>query len=884
VKRYTILLLLILAAFFLRVWQLPQIPPGLWYDEAYNALDAVWMAETKHYPVFFVGNNGREPMWHYLVMLSTSLLGNTPFAVRWVGTLAGVLTVPIIYCFAFSLLRPFSQNKRHRHWLALTAAGWLTVSWWHLLNSRSGYRPVLLPLLLMLSLYFFWRGWELRDSSYVSRITYHVSRLTYHVSRITFYFILAGLFLGLSQYTYLPARLAPLIFVGFAVLWSFQTWRVKTRRVKNGNIKQLWLGLLVTLLVATLICAPLGLFYLNNPETFSSRTGDVVFAPKTFGEVTVHLLQGVSLFLGAGHELYRHHLPGRAMLGWLEIPFFWVGLISLLRPARLRRPETQLILLGFVVMWLPALLAFPPVHSLRPIGLLPFYYLIVTLGLSQLARITYHVSRITYHVLRNKRVDRYDRIALRPTPYVLPLAFTVFITLNGLFNVYDYFQKWADHPETYKEFNTPLVDLTHYLAELTQTRDVIIPFHLYVHPTTRYLLWHTFPEQAGPPPLTQRPVEMLLLPDPFQVLYVGNIPQSSALVLLTRDATGQGAAYVSRSPRATEQTAINDGLASLQTQLRPFRDKLGRAVAHLVLLPDQGDQPSPKAQISNLFDLTPLRTIDLNWADIVRLEGYDVTPQLAQPGQPITLNFYWHSLTDKTFEHRLFLQLLDSAGNPINQWEGDAFREDMYRWRPDGILTTQHTLWPGPDVDPGPYLVRLGFFDEVSGERLPLQEEAGPTSIDQVQLGLFYVSLDDTDPRQPTTPLSAAFADSIELIGFTLTPYSLLPTPYSTLPVTIHWQTIQPTDKPYTVFLQLLNEQGEVISGWDRQPFDGLYPTNLWSPGEIIADTFHLPLPEAGLPSGKYRLITGFYDFDTGQRLPVVDGGDFAELGEFVVD
>jgi hypothetical protein len=101
--------------------------------------------------------------------------------------------------------------------------------------------------------------------------------------------------------------------------------------------------------------------------------------------------------------------------------------------------------------------------------------------------------------------------------------------------------------------------------------------------------------------------------------------------------------------------------------------------------------------------------------------------------------------------------------------------------------------------------------------------------------------------------------------------------------VTFHWQTLHPTDRPYTVFLQLLNQQGGVVSSWDSQPLNGLYPTNLWSPGEIIADTFSLPLPEAGLPSGSYRLITGFYDVSTGQRLTVAGAGDFAELVEFVL-
>ncbi len=682
-------------------------------------------------------------------------------------------------------------------------------------------------------------------------------------------------------------------------------------------MRSLWLGLLVTACTAVLVFAPLGLFFVYNPGTFFSRTGDVAFSADSPVKVAGHLFQAISLFLGAGHELYRHHLPGRAMLGWLEIPFFWLGLIWLLRPSRLRHPESHLILLGLGVMWLPALLASPPVHSLRPIGLLPFYYLIVTLGLdvvaggkvagsrvagSRVASSRVAGSKVAGSRVASSRVIRSTLHAPRSTLYALRFLLyasrfipIVIIALNGLINTYDYFQRWANHPEMYQEYNGPLVDLSQHLIDLTQTHDVIIPFHLYVHPTTRYLLQSALPEREGPPPVTGRPVEMLLIPSTFQLLYVGNIPESPALVLLTRDTTGQGATYVSRLPRAAEQVAINQLLASLPTQPRPFRDRLDRTVAQFVTLADQNSQP-----IHNLFDFIPLRTINLNWANLARLEGYEVTPELAQPGQAVTLNFYWHSLTDQTFEYRLFLQLIDRTGHPVTQWEGDAFREDMYRWRPAGILPTQHTLWLGPDTPPGPYLVRMGFFDDSSGQRLPVRMgewrmsewrmangsvEDEADTVDQVQLGLFYVSPDGTDPRQPAVPLSANFADAIKLIGVTLPEIenAQLKTQNLKLKIVFHWKVIHPTTKPYTVFLQLLNQQGEVISGWDSQPFNGLYPTNLWSPGERIADTFLLPLPEGGLPPGSYRLITGFYDFDTGQRLPVVGAGDFAEMAEFVV-
>ena len=39
-------------------------------------------------------------------------------------------------------------------------------------------------------------------------------------------------------------------------------------------------------------------------------------------------------------------------------------------------------------------------------------------------------------------------------------------------------------------------------------------------------------------------------------------------------------------------------------------------------------------------------------------------------------------------------------------------------------------------------------------------------------------------------------------------------------------------------------------------------------PGEMVVDQFDVHLPSE-LPPGEYRLVTGMYNFDSGQRLPV---------------
>lgn len=863
-RQRAVLLLVLLVAFFLRVWRLPELPPGLWYDEAYYGMDAAWLARGEEYPVFFVGNNGREPMWLYLLSGAIQMIGQTPFTLRWVAAMAGFVTVAVLYRFALVFLAPFARG-RWRRWLAVAAVAWLAVSWWHLQISRVGLRPVLLPPLLMLGLYFFWRGWRRgRRPDFAA----------------------AGLFLGLVQYTYLPARLAPLILGGFVLLWSLQG---------RASLRWLWLGLLVTALIAVVVFAPLGSFFWQYPAEFSARTGDVVISPAHPAELGRHLLSSLGLFLGAGHELYRHHLPGRAMLGWLEIPFFWLGLAALLLTSRRRQPESQLLLLGLGVMWLPALLASPPVHALRPIGLLPFYYLVVALGSGLAAQRLAAVFAPSFGSVPGTAV----------MPLVAGGALAALIALNGMVNAYDYFWRWAGRPEVYQEYNGPLVDLTRQLIGLTESQDVLVPFHLYVHPTTRYLLGPSFTEVTGPPPALRRPLALLLVPDNFQLLYVGNIPASPAMVLLTRDETGRGYVYVSRPPRSGEQAALDGLLGSLQAQIEPLGDRLGRTVAQLLSLPPAGRQMA-----AALFDPQPLRIVSLAWGaeePLVRLVGYEVTPEVVQPGRPVMINLYWRSLTGRPFDNRLFLQLIDGGGKPVNQWEGMAVQEDMYRWRPDGLLPSRHMLWLGPDTPPGPYLIRLGFFEAESRQRLPVrmdkpeneqmgdddvsgQNGAGEVAVaDQVQLGLFYVTVDGQDPRQPAAPLSATFGDVIQLTGVSL-PLLTTDNPQfiqsPSLPVTFYWQALRPTAKPYTVFLQLLNEQDEVVASWDSQPYAGLYPTQLWSPGEVIVDTFHLPLPVAGLAPGPYRLITGFYDVNSGQRLPVsssAGGDDWVELARFSV-
>ncbi len=159
---------------------------------------------------------------------------------------------------------------------------------------------------------------------------------------------------------------------------------------------------------------------------------------------------------------------------------------------------------------------------------------------------------------------------------------------------------------------------------------------------------------------------------------------------------------------------------------------------------------------------------------------------------------------------------------------------------PDGRAELAQTLllksYPPSDADRGPDMVVLRLY--------PIQHPADG------QLG------------------------TIHLIGYDLNTTD--PTAGETLDFTLYWQAEQPTGASYVVYNHLIDaETGEVVAQIDGDPLPDLRrPTMMWDdPAEILVSRpFSLSL--ADVPPGTYRLVTGFYDRDTGQRLRSPDGAD----------
>ncbi|MER3513588.1 MAG: hypothetical protein C4310_03650, partial [Chloroflexota bacterium] len=136
-RDWPVVLAIILLAAALRFPALGQAPPGLYQDEAWNGLDALQVLQGAR-PLYFAANNGREPLFIYLVALAVGALGPSPAAIRLVAAVLGTLTIPATYALGRTWF------NRRVGWLA---AAILAITFWHVHLSRIGFRAVALPLI-----------------------------------------------------------------------------------------------------------------------------------------------------------------------------------------------------------------------------------------------------------------------------------------------------------------------------------------------------------------------------------------------------------------------------------------------------------------------------------------------------------------------------------------------------------------------------------------------------------------------------------------------------------------------------------------------------------------------------------------------------------------
>jgi hypothetical protein len=304
---------------------------------------------------------------------------------------------------------------------------------------------------------------------------------------------------------------------------------------------------------------------------------------------------------------------------------------------------------------------------------------------------------------------------------------------------------------------------------------------------------------------------------------------------------------------------------------------LGFAISALTTILIPAYQPSPRLTVEQAEQAARHR-LDWRFADIARLVGYDVSPLEANAGDEVLVTLYWQPLRVPDRNYTVFVHLFGEGNAQVggrDTYPGLGNDPTMY-WRPGEVIVDRIPV-PVSEEAEGPILleVEVGLYDLATGERLPIQDNAG-NPIGYPVIGTMKLRQSEVFVASPVYPLDATFQGGNQLTGYDVAPST--PAPGDDLTLTLFWASAAPLPASYTVFVHLVDDQNEIVAQSDSIPRGGHYPTTAWTAGEQFADDYTLSLPE-DLTPGSYRLLVGLYDPQTSARLPLINGPDHVELG-----
>lgn len=126
----------------------------------------------------------------------------------------------------------------------------------------------------------------------------------------------------------------------------------------------------------------------------------------------------------------------------------------------------------------------------------------------------------------------------------------------------------------------------------------------------------------------------------------------------------------------------------------------------------------------------------------IRLVGWDQTPPTLQPGDTLTLRFYWQPIAHPRDNYSVFLHLtpVDDPTQVLAQRDfspaGEARLPLTWVYPDETLIGPPQILELPPSLSPGEYVLRLGLYDYVTGARLPVAAPDGTQSDHLVILSL----------------------------------------------------------------------------------------------------------------------------------------------------
>ncbi|MBI5220863.1 MAG: hypothetical protein HY978_03460 [Candidatus Liptonbacteria bacterium] len=362
----TALFVVLIIAAFLRFYQLPGIPPGLYPDEAMNGSNALEVLTEPPprggFHVFYPENNGREGLFINIQALVLKYVFGVPgrlpepWMLRVPSAIFGTLTVLGVFLLAKELFPrkitnyqlPITnksandQDPKFRNWklgirnyeVALLSAFLLATSFWHINFSRIGFRAITAPFWLTWGVWLLLISFRLMRERFQTPITKtqpclaspcqgeerRGSDLGFGIWCLP---LLAGLVYGAGFHSYIAYRTSPLLILFILAWFWYSSWREKWQG-------KFWLGAILFGLATVVVVSPLLVYFYQNPGTFFGRTTQVsvMSAPHPILGLAWNALLTLGMFFLVGDFNWRHNYAGQPELFAPVALFFLLGIIA----------------------------------------------------------------------------------------------------------------------------------------------------------------------------------------------------------------------------------------------------------------------------------------------------------------------------------------------------------------------------------------------------------------------------------------------------------------------------------------------------------------------------------------------------------------------------
>ncbi len=291
-------------------------------------------------------------------------------------------------------------------------------------------------------------------------------------------------------------------------------------------------------------------------------------------------------------------------------------------------------------------------------------------------------------------------------------------------------------------------------------------------------------------------------------------------------------------PRALDKVTEPQKINESRTWLVPAF-LIGLVVVRLTIL-DRVETPFYRYGLRHVSN-----PVAVNFDNQLQLAGYDLPHgERVRSGEALQVNLYWRAATPLSEDYHTSIQLIDRFGNRFGQSDHQhPAGVPTSRWQPEEYALDAHELVSLAGTPPGDY--RLVVSAYASGPLAVLDEANTATGL-SYELGAVTVTRGPTQVVSPLRVVEGSLAVQTASVG-------------EALPFTITWTTGAAPAPSLTAQLKLSDSGGQTLFTTMVAPAGPDYPSELWSPNELIRYPHSIDLP-ADLPAGQINVSLSFVD------------------------